>query len=342
MPCCFQASSQQGASSYLRRRRQIFSTLIAGQLGGGIGSLAASASGIKLKDPNEYYLGVLGSTNISDTLISKFRLKSRFDAKTLNDARIILALRSKLESRKDGLIAISFTDENPSFAATIANAYGEELMRVLRGLEREKVVIRRRFFEKEMVTTQTQLGQAENRLRDYLQGQKLLDVTSAVQVHVEEKARLEAEIFAKEVELRSASSTLASRNPEMQRISIALAALKARKRQAEASSFGANPGDSGLLGVGTEYSRLYRELKYRETLYEVLSKQYELAKLDEAKAGTLVQLIDSATPPEERSSPKRKAIVVVFAFLGVLLSFFIAFAREKKERIVGLWYESSI
>lgn len=312
------------------------SSLIASQFGG-IGSLAASASGIKIKDPNEYYIGILKSTNVADTLIHAFDLKNRFDVPTLHDSRIKLALHSNLESRKDGLISISYTDKEPEIAAEISNAYSKQLMRVLTELQRDNAKIRRSFFEKEMFEMQTKLGSSENRLRDYLHGQKLLDVPSALRVQIEENARLEAEIFTKEIAQKAMSSRLSPQNPDLQQIQIELAELRKRKKLGNASAFGREPHDSGLLGVGTEYVRLYRDFKYQETLYEVLSKQYELAKLDEAKAGTLVQLIDSATPPEKRSSPKRRAIVVVFGFLGFFVSLLVAFYSENKNKLIDFW-----
>ncbi len=216
-----------------------------------LGGLAGAAAGIK--NPNDMYVGMLNSRTVMDRLIQRFNLQKTYDKDTLTDTRKKLDDDSNIATGKDGIITVDVDNEDPKLAAALANAFVEEMDRLMQKLAVTEAAQRRMFFEK-------QLKEAKDKLTD---AEVVLDKT---------------------------------------------------------------------LRTSLQYMDALRELKYREAVYEIDVKQYEAAKLDEAKDSALIQVLDKAIEPEKRSKPKRTLIVIlatlVAGFIGVLWAF-VAEANEK-------------
>src|SRR5207245_3349047 len=230
---------------------------------------------------------------------------------------------------KDGIITIEVDDKDPKRAAELANAYAEELMNLTQVLAVTEASQRRLFFERQLVQAKDNLTAAEIAARQGLQKGGLAQVDAQGRSMIAVTARLRAEISAKEVQLGAMRTFAAEGNPELQRTQQELEALRRELARVEGSSQvaglgkGDRPGSTGLDNLG----RL-RDVKYYEFLYELLAKQYELAKIDEAKDATIIQVLDKAIEPDRRSKPQRVLIIVTTALVVLLGSIIWVFVRE--------------
>jgi tyrosine-protein kinase Etk/Wzc len=300
-------AQQQGASPAL--------SMQLGALAGLVGNASA------LKNPADQYVALLKSRSVYDAIIHRFRLKDLYEASYLEDARNRLERRSRVSAgAKDGIITIEVEDRDPDRAAAMANAFVEELRRLTKTLAITEAAQRRLFFEEQLAQTKENLTKSEIAL----QGSGVSEATlrTVPQSALEALARLKAQISAQEIRLASMRSFMTDANPELKVGMQELAALRAELSKAEQSS----PTKGGRKGV--EYIAKYRDFKYHETLLELMAKQYELARLDEAREGAVIQVVDPALPPERKSSPKRVLLAVIAALGTFVLALLFAFTRR--------------
>lgn len=305
---------------------------IQAQLGGLVGA-ASSVGG--LKNPSDLYVGMLQSRTIADALIDRFKLKERYKA-SAGGARDELKKASFFNAGKDGLITINVEDSDPAIAASIANAYVEELDKLTQKLALGEAATRRVFFEKQLRSTKDQLADAEIKLKNTQQRTGMLQLEGQVSGVIASTVQLQAEIAAKEVQLITMRSFAANNNPELLRLQQELRGLNIQLEKLENGGT-AKGGDirisSGKLPeVGVEYIRSMRDVKYYEAIYEMLSKQYELARIDEAKDSSLIQQLDRAIPAEKKSKPKVLLVAILTFMVGFALAILIALLRDKFER----------
>lgn len=299
-----------------------------GQLGG----LAGAAGGISgLKNPNDLYIGMLQSRTVADKLIARFKLQSRYEQETVEEARKTLQQKSSFVSGKDGLIAVAVDDTDPQFAATLANAYVDELKALNRSLAVTDAAKRRLFFEQQLKDTKAQLAAAETDLRKTQEATGLILPEGQLPAIVSSVTQLRATIAAKEVQLEAMKSFATAQNPAYIKAQQELSGLHEQLAKLETGQRG--NGDllvptGKFAQSGLEYMRKLRELKYQETIFELLSKQYELAKIDEAKDSSLIQVLDTAVPPELKSKPKRTLIVALGLLGGLIIGILSALLRD--------------
>jgi len=299
-----------------------------GQLGG----LAGAAGGLAgLKSPNDLYVGLLESRRISDSLIQRFKLTERYGS-TMEGARRALTANSEIRSgSKDGMLTITVIDKDPQVAADIANAYADELARLTQSMALTEASQRRVFFEKQLAEAKDQLANAEVAMRTTQEKTGLIQPEAQVQAIIENASRLKGTIAAKEVELSAMRTFATGQNPEILRTQEELRGLKAQLAKLEESR---PANDRNFLvpthklpEVGIEYVRRMRDVKYYETMFEMLSKQFELAKIDEAKNASLIQVLDKAIPAEQKYKPKRSVIVLIAVVIGLVLGILFAFVK---------------
>jgi tyrosine-protein kinase Etk/Wzc len=303
---------------------------ILGQLGG----LAGAASGIAgLKNPNDLYVGMLESRSVADNLIGRFKLKERYEQETMDATRAALNEVTEISNgKKDGMISIGVNDPDPAFAAELANAYVDELTKLTNTLAVSEASQRRLFFERQLKEEKDQLASAEVAMRKMQEKTGMIQLDGQVQAVIASIAQLRASISAKEVQLNAMRTFATGQNPDMLRGQEELQGLKTQLAKLEKSR---PQGDTDFLPptgkipeAGVEYVRALREVKYHETMFELLAKQYELAKMDEAKEASLIQVLDKAVPAERKSGPKRALITIAGLFSGLMLGVLIAFLRE--------------
>jgi len=279
-----------------------------------LGSLAG-LPGVGQRTPADQFVALLQSTTLSDRIIDKFELQAVYDEKYRIDTRRQLARNVRVTlGKKDGLIHIDVMDESPQRAADMANRYVEELRQLISTLALTEAQQRRKFFEEQVAQTRQRLTQAEQELQ--ASGFSSGALRAEPRAAAESFARLKAEVVAAEVRLNTLRRSLTDAAPEVQQQLAALISLRAELARSEATdASAASPG----------YIARYREFKYQEALFDQLSRQFELARIDESKENGLIQVIDAATPAEKKALPKRSMFVVggAFSMLGAVLAYLL-------------------
>jgi uncharacterized protein involved in exopolysaccharide biosynthesis len=308
---------------------------------GSLGGLAGAAAG--LKSPADQYLAYLKSVSLQDALVDRLGLMERYKTQFKVDARARLNAVVRASSGKDGLIVLEADDEDPKFAADLANAHVEELRKLLGTLAVTEAQQRRLFFEKQLKLAKDSLTQADLALRAAGVSESVLKSNPASAVAA--VAGLRAQLTAQEVKLGAMRGYLAETAPEFKLALNELANLRAQiAKQGEDSPTSeitptAPTGPNSKAGHPNtpqdDYVSKYREYKYQEALFELFTKQFEIARVDEAREGAVVQVLDVATPPEKKAKPQ-KALVAIIATLAMgfvlLLYVFIKNALKGSEQ----------
>lgn len=294
---------------------------------GALAGAAGSAAGIKSQD--ELYIALLKSERLQNSLIQKFSLMDRYEAKLNSDARKTLDSNIKVASdKKSGLITVEVTDTEPAFAAKLANSYVDELGKVLGNLAVSEAQQRRKFFEQQVTQIKDQLAKNEITFRQ-AQSQSGMQVTQALaETGVKASVELRQQIATREVQLQSLRTTYATdKNPDVIRLSSELAALRGQLSKTE-SGTGKEVAANGVESAGQVAVRAYRDVKVQEAMLDVMIRQYELARVDESREGPLLQQVDVASVPERKSGPKRAIMVLAGLMLGLFLGLCIAGVRR--------------
>jgi len=313
---------------------------LAAQMMGQAGGLIALAGGATpLKSQGELYVAMLKSRTVLDRIVDRFDLMNRYKKRYRQDARrMLLKMLMVMEERKSGIIILTVEDKDRKKAADMANAFVEELKSLAGALAISEAGERRMFFEDQLRQTKVTLANAEEEIKGFQQRTGVFQIDAQARAIVEGIARLRANIAVKEVQAKVLQSFSTAQNPDLQRVEEEIRALRAELVKVETSKgHGFDPlMPSGRIPeMGMEYLRKLRQLKYNETLYELLSKQYELAKLDEAREAVAIQVIDRAVPPERKSRPQRALIVMLATVLALFLSVFIVLLLENPWRKSG-------
>jgi len=284
---------------------------------GSLGGLAGAAAG--LKSPMEQYVGLLKSATIGNALIDRFKLVELYESEFRSDARRDLAGVSRIVGGKDGLITVEVDDKDPALAAEIANAYVDEFGLLLNRLAVTEAQQRRAFFESQLGKTRDNLVRSEMALK--ASGVNSSALKSNPEAAVRAVAELQAQIAAQEVKLASMRGYLAETAPDFKLALTELGALRGQLAKSERTS-------SPPSGADADYVARYRDYKYHETLFELFARQFELAKVDEAREGAMIQVVDVAQVPERKSKPKKGLIAVMTTVGTALLLLVFVFVRQ--------------
>lgn len=285
---------------------------------GALGGLAGAASG--LKNPADQYVAFLKTNTVRDALVDRFQLMDRYQAKLRQDARSSLTTNTKIQTGKENIISIDVDDADPKFAADLANAYVEELGAMLNVMAVTEAQQRRIFFEKQLGQAKDNLIKAEQTLA--ASGISVSALNANPGTAFEGPARVRAQVTAQEVKIASMRSYLTPSAPEYRQAVAELNALRSQLKKAEEQQQPAS--GSG----GTDYIANYREFKYQEALFELFSKQFEVAKIDESREGAVIQVVDKAQVPETKSKPKKALIAVGVTLVSGFLLLIFVFLRH--------------
>ena len=286
---------------------------------GGLASAGLSSS--FLRSPVDMYIGVLKSRTIADALIARYHLDSVYRERDLTSARKALARHTDINNGRDMLIHIRVDDHDPSRASALANAYVEELQHRNSALTLTAAGARRHFFEQQLVEEKNALAGAEMALKTQQQASGLVLPQGQAEALIRSIATLRAEIAARKVQLEAMQAYATQQNPQRQLLEREISALQGELAQAERGTpQGTALPARGLPGAALEYVRRLREVKYHEVLFEILSKQYEAARIDEARLAPAIQLIDAAVAPDQRSWPPRTLFILGAGILAAICS----------------------
>jgi capsule polysaccharide export protein KpsE/RkpR len=288
-----------------------------------LGSLGGLVGGAAAKTPDELYVALLKSDSVQRALDQRFGLMARYDVKSYETLRKVMPEYIHVTSdKKSGLISVEVDDKEPEFAANLANAHAVEITKLLGRLAVSEAQLRRVFFEKQLADTKENLIRAEQNLRVVQEKSGVILLDKQAEAMFLGAAQLRTQIAEREVQLKVLRTSATEQNPEVVRLTSEVRALRAELARME-SAPGSTPSAVDLpVGklpeVGVEYVRARRELKIQETLLEAMLRQFESAKLDEAKEGPVLQQVDIALPPDRKSKPKVSLIALAATLLALL------------------------
>jgi len=312
---------------------------MAAQLLSQLGSIGLSPGQVGVKTTNDLYIGLIRSRTVLDLIVDRFKLLEVYKDNYREDARRDLLKALKIhDDRKSGIITIGVEDKDPIRSADMANAIIEELKNVTQSLALSEASQRRLFFEEQLKSVKEELTRSEEALKGYQEQTGAIEIKEQAKAVIESVARLRALIAAKEVELKVLRTHTTQRNPDRQQVEEELRGMKEQLAKLQAKT-GSNTDalmpTGRMPAAGTGYVRKLRDLKYNESLFELLSKQYEIAKIDEARDAAIIQVLDKAIPPEKKIKPKRAIIVVTATFTSFFLSVLTAFFMEYRAKFIN-------
>ena len=317
-----------------------------GGLGGGgggasaLGGLAGSLLG--MKNEGDVFIGVLQSDTIENRLIDRFDLRRVYWTRYYASARDELESRTTITAdRKSGIITITVSDHRADRAQQLARAYVEELDHTMSRVSTSAARRERVFLEDRLKQVKKDLDTASHRLGDFSSKNATMDVEDQAKAMMEAEATLEGELIADQSELAGLQEIYSDNNVRVKALKAQIAGLNE-----QIAKFGGTPGGSAetipgikaptlraLPLVGTIYADYYRELKIQETIYEVLTQEYEFAKVEEAKEIPPVRVLDAADLPEKKSWPPRGRILLIAAPLALFFAMGWVWAELRWEKM---------
>lgn len=294
-------------------------------MGGGLAGLAGGLGGSA-----DLYLGILKSRTVTDSVIKRLDLHTELKSKNADDTRKKLGAMVKFQAGKDGIITITADSKDAVKAALLANTFVDELQKKSLQLNLTKASTERSFLEKRLAVVKQDLKIAEEDMKGFQEKNKTIKADSQAAAAIEGIARLRAEIVSKEVQLAALRSSMTDENAEVRTLLAGIAKLKSQQNAMSGAGTGGGviPSVGSAPSIGVEYIRRLRELKTQEALFEQLTKQFELAKINEARDSSSLQVLDEAVTPLRKSKPKRALIVILSTVTAFFGSIFLVFIRE--------------
>jgi len=313
---------------------------ILSQSGGALGGLASGLlGGISSAD---LYVGILESRSVADRLVQKFDLKQVYEKKYLEDTYKELANNTNINvSRKTQVISVSVEDRDPKRAADMANTYLDALDHINRTVNVSEGHRKRVFLGKRLKKVKEDLMKAESALEAFQQKYGLVSISEQAKAAIEGAAKIKGDIIAAQTELEVLKKFGTEKQNEAVMLNAKIAGLKEQLDRIErgTASTGKNGSDEFFIPfnqipeLGMKLARFMREAKIQEEVFKLITTQYELAKIEEAKDMDTIQVLDHAVPPDKKSSPKRALIVILSTVVAFFLAVFVAFFLEYVGRI---------
>ena len=299
--------------------------------GAGLGAFAGDLLGVK--SSGALFIGILRSRTVEDRLVQRFELKKIYWTKLDETARRKLEENTSIsEDRKSGILNITVTDGNPERAAALAKAYVEELDRLVAQLSTSSARREREFLEDRLKNVQLDLEAAEKEFSQFASKNGAIDIKEQGRAMVEAAATLEGQLIAAKSELEGLKQIYTDNNVRVRATKARIAELQNQLNKVGGKGESTSSPDGGAEGdrlypsirklpiLGVTFADLYRRTKVQEAVYEALTQQYELAKVQEAKETPSVKVLDEARVPEKKSFPPRLTIIFLCTFLAFALS----------------------
>jgi len=311
---------------------------------GGIGMSAVAGDLLGVRGSGALFTGILNSRTVADRLIARFELHKVYGKRLEQDTRAKLAENTEVsEDRKSGIITISVTDHDPKRAAAIAQAYVEELNQLVAELSTSAAHRERVFLEERLHSVKRDLDDASQKFSQFESTNKTIDIKEQAKAMVQGAAAIEGELIASQTELKGLEEIYTANHVRVRAVQARIAELQ---RQLEKLGGGttaevwhspdpsevAYPTIRKLPLLGVTFADLYRRVQIQEAVYETLTQQYELAKVQEAKETPSVKVLDGASWPERKTFPPRTLIALLAVFAAMGAAGMMVVARANWER----------
>ncbi|MGZ4788955.1 MAG: GumC family protein [Terriglobales bacterium] len=340
IPKRFQSTTQFVPSDPSSGGTSMLASLVRSFTGGGGSGSGAGMAGLPLdpssllgtKTPGALYMEIINSRTVQDALINKFDLRKVYRTRYYELARKTLGKRTEvLEDRKSGVISLTVTDSDPRRAAAMAQAYLDEMNRLSAELNTSAAHRERLFIEQRLVTVKQDLDVAARKLADFSSRNSAIDLKEQGKAMVEAAATLQGQLIATESELKGVEQLYTPNNVRVKGLQARVKELQDQLQKLGGA--GADEADTAQDGstnaelypsirklplLARQYAEYYRQAKMEETLYELLTQQYEMAKIQEAKEIPMIKVLDEPDVPERKSFPPRLLIIVGVSLLALL------------------------
>jgi tyrosine-protein kinase Etk/Wzc len=285
-----------------------------------LGALTAFAGvGSNLgKNPADLYIAILQTNLVAHAMVDRFHLMDAYNIPDRDGAAGTLRSRSKFTASKDGLMQISVEDKDPKRATELVNGYSDELFRQNNRLAIGAAGQRRVFFQQQLAEEKDRLADAEIAMKVTQQSTGVLQLSGQAQNIIGQEANIQANITSREVQLGALLSSSTEQNPDVVHLRTELTALRAQLQQLEKGTSSTMLTQQDFPGAGLQYIRKERDVQYHQTLYDLLARQLEAARIDEAKASPAVQVLDPPQVPRAKSWPKPFLFILLGLILGTM------------------------
>lgn len=327
IPASYQASVQLMPPDNQTSSSLAMLAALTAKTGGGAGAVAGDLLGVK--SSGALFVGILRSRTVADRLAARFELRKLYSLHLEEDARSKLAdCTAVSEDRKSGILSITVTDRDPRRAAAMAQAYVDELNQLVAQLSTSSAHRERIFLEERLRAVKLDLDDASRQFSEFASKNGAIDIKEQGRAMLQGAAAVEGELIASESELKGLEEIYTANNVRVRAIRARIAELRRQldhlggntmppARQFPDSASSQYPTLSNLPLLGVTYSDLYRRMQIQEAVYETLTQQYELAKVQEAKETPSVKVLDAASVPQRKSFPPRLLLTVFGGVLAV-------------------------
>jgi tyrosine-protein kinase Etk/Wzc len=307
-----------------------------------LGSLGALTGGsLAGKAPDELYVGLLKSDTVWRALDTSFDLRKRYKVDNFESLKQKISLYVRVSSdKKSGLISVEVDDPEPQFAAGFANAHSVEIVKLLSRLAVSEAQQRRVFFEQQLKDTKENLISAEQALLRVQEKSGMVVLDKQASAIIDAVSQLKTRIAEREIKLKVLRTTTTAENPDVRLLTSELSALRAELARMESHSVTTKPDKNEgsvdipigqLPAAAIDYVRVLREVKFQESMLASMLKQFEVAKLDEAKDAPALQQVDVAMPPDRKSKPQRAIIVLATLLASLVLGCAMTLWRKSRQ-----------
>lgn len=287
---------------------------------GQLGALSFFAGGGGLlKSPADLYIAILQTNLVAHNMVDRFHLTDAYKIPDPDGAAGMLHKRSKFAASKDGLMRISVEDKDAKRAVALANGYADELFEQNNRLVIGSASQRRKFYQQQLAEEKDRLADAEVALKQTQLATGVLQLSGQAQNLIAQEANIQAQITSHEVQIGALLSSSTEQNPDVIRLRTELAGLREQLKQLQHGTSDDTITQREFPAAGLENIRKQRDVEYHQTLYDLLARQLEAARIDEAKASPDIQVIDPPLLPKSPSWPKPLLFILIGVIAGAML-----------------------
>jgi len=311
------------------------------------GSSAVESIGgeaLGLSTPGELLTSILVSRTVRDAMVARYDLTHYYKARTIEDAGRALGRSTTInQDRKSGIITISVVDKNPEFACKLANGYAAELNRVMTENSTSAARRERIFLEERLKDVKHDLDESSIALSQFSTKNKTIDIPTQAKSMMDASLRIQSLLAEGQSQLAALKQTYSednyrvkvveARNAELERQFKALGGISKVATSTNKPDGFSYPSMGDLPALGLTYYDLDRKVRVDEAVWETLTKQYEMARVQEAKEIPTIRVLDTADVPVRKSGPKRAIFVLIVTFLSFVLSCIVVFGRAIWEEM---------
>ena len=314
----------------------------------GLSSLAGSLLGARTS--SALFVDLLRSGTISGDLIDRFQLQSVYRKRYRVDTAKYLARHTTIvDDKKSGVISITVEDKDPQRARDLAQGYLDELNQLVNKTNTSSAHQERVFIERRLAGVEGDLQHAQQDMSEFSSTHTTIDIKEQTRATVDAAAKLQAQVIVGQSELdslqqiygdgnvrvRATRARMAELQRELNKISGNSAPLQADGTSASGNTSNGNQTDQlypslrQIPRLAVPYANIYRRVRVQEAVYEMLTQQYEVARIQEAKEIPVVRVIDAPGIPEKKSFPPRAIFIILFtAFVGIVASALILIRHQ--------------